>query len=245
MKINRTTYRATEILKLLANFPNGLTASEIGERLSIPKTSAFDIVQTLKYTHFLRETNKRFYIGFMAREVGESYALEKEMYGVAKQYIIDLADQLKMAGSLVIYEKGELDYVIEYTPEGVIITPSASGGKDFIHASASGKMLIASMSAAKQKKALSGLKFTSFTNRTITTIDDYKKELELTRERGYGVDDREWHELVTCVSVPVFNYKKVVAAITLSGLQLDRDAIPGIAEKLKQKSHDITSELEC
>lgn len=50
MPLSRTTLRATEILNLLAARPDGMTISEISVELRMPKTSAFDIVQTLRQT---------------------------------------------------------------------------------------------------------------------------------------------------------------------------------------------------
>ncbi|WP_136799500.1 IclR family transcriptional regulator [Desulfosediminicola ganghwensis] len=243
MKINRTTHRATEILKLLAQCPEGLTVTEIGERLKLPKTSTFDIVRTLKMALFLRESSNRYYIGFMANEVGTAYAGDKELYGVAKPHILKLSDQMKMASSLVVFEGIVLNYVFEHTPKGAIITPASSNTKDFLHASASGKVLLSYMTDAKQKKVLSKLKFSPFTDNTITSKDAFIEELKTTLKRGYGVDDREWNDLVTCVSVPIFIHKKVIAAMTLSGLQIASDVIPGVADKLKNVSQIITEEI--
>lgn len=243
MKLNRTIFRATEILKLLAGEPEGMTLSEIGVELDLPKTSTFDIVQTLRQTHFLRETNKRFHIGFMAREIGETYAEEKEVYGLAKHHLIALVDELNMAGSLVFYQKERLDYILEHVPAGSIIAPAASNGPDFIHASASGKILIAFMTQAKQKKALASLKFIPLTDNTILDLDSFKIELENVREQGYAVDDREFNELMTCVSAPIINRQKVVAAITLSGLQISPETVTTIANKLIAVAHTISVKL--
>lgn len=243
MKLNRTTFRATEILKLLAGAPDGMTLSEIGTALDLPKTSTFDIVQTLRQTHFLRETNKRFTIGFMAHEVGEAYEQHRDLYGIAKPHLTAIADDLNMAGSLVQYEKDGLNYVIEHRPLGSIISPAASSGTDFIHASASGKALIAYMTDAKRKKALEGLKFTPFTDRTITSMEGFRKELEKVKRLGYAVDDREFNGLMTCVSTPIFSRNQAIATITLSGLQLDPQAVPGIAERVMNTARIISEEL--
>lgn len=243
MKLNRTIFRATEILKLLADEPEGMTLSEIGAELDLPKTSTFDIVQTLRQTHFLREANKRFHIGFMAREIGEAYAQEKEVYGLAKHHLIALADELKLAGSLVFYQKDSLDYVLEHVPAGSIIAPAASNGPDYIHASASGKILIALMSEAKQKKALTALNFVPFTDNTIKDLNSFKLEIEKVRKQGYALDDKEFNELMTCVSAPIFNRHKAVAAITLSGLQISPETITTIAKKLIAVANIISTEL--
>lgn len=239
MKLNRTTLRATQILKLLASNPNGMTITEIGGELEIPKTSAFDIVQTLRQTHFLRESNKRFYIGFMAQEVGDGYIQEKGVYGRTKQYLIALAQELNLAGSLVFYHKGTLDYVFEHVPAGAVIAP-VSNGIEFVHSSASGKVLIAFMSDAKQKKALAALNFTKFTNKTIRNLDAFKLELGKVKQQGYAVDDGEFNELMTCVSTPLFNQHRVVAAITLSGLQVKPEAITHIVTRLMDTAHIIS-----
>ena len=58
MKLNRTTLRTVDILKLVSKRPDGITLDEICERLELPKTSAYDIVTTLVQTgmiHVARE----------------------------------------------------------------------------------------------------------------------------------------------------------------------------------------------
>ena len=47
MKINRTAKRTIEILELIASSSEELTLNDIATRLEMPKTSAFDILETL------------------------------------------------------------------------------------------------------------------------------------------------------------------------------------------------------
>ena len=47
MKLNRTTMRTVDILKLVSKNPDGITLDGICEKLELPKTSAYDIVTTL------------------------------------------------------------------------------------------------------------------------------------------------------------------------------------------------------
>lgn len=56
MKLNRTTLRSVEMLKLIAKRPEGVTLDEICEIMEIPKTSAYDIVMTLVETGMLNLT---------------------------------------------------------------------------------------------------------------------------------------------------------------------------------------------
>ena len=50
MKLNRTTLRTVDILKMVSKKPDGITLDEICEKLELPKTSAYDIITTLAHT---------------------------------------------------------------------------------------------------------------------------------------------------------------------------------------------------
>ena len=63
MKLNRTALRTVDILKLVSKKPDGITLDQICEQLSIPKTSAYDILTTLVHTgmvHVAREQKQRY-----------------------------------------------------------------------------------------------------------------------------------------------------------------------------------------
>lgn len=243
MPLSRSTLRATEILSLLATHPDGMTISEISVELSMPKTSAFDIVQTLRKQHFLRESHKRFTIGYMAHEVGEAYQPDKDLYGIVRPALSPLGDEFGMTVSLVFYEEDGLVYALEYRPAGSIISSGASSGHGFLHASASGKVLLAFMSEAKRAKALKNIHFTALTEHTITSEEAFLHELDEVRKRGYALDLREFNPLQTCVSAPILQRGQALAAVTLSGLQVDETHIPFIANRLIRATRSIEGKL--
>lgn len=243
MPLSRTTLRATEILNLLAARPDGMTISEISVELRMPKTSAFDIVQTLRKQHFLREARKRFTIGYMAHEVGVAYQPDKDLYGIVRPALSPLGDEFGMTASLVFYEDDGLVYALEYRPASSIISSGASSGHGFLHASASGKVLLAFMPEPKLARALKKIHFTAITERTITSEEAFLHELEEVRKRGYALDLREFNPLQTCVSAPILQRGQALAAVTLSGLQVDESHIPFIADRLIRAARSIEGKL--
>lgn len=243
MSSNRTTQRTLQILCLLAKRPDGMTLSEISLELDMPKTSTFDIVQTLRQEHFLRETHKRFCIGYMAHEVGRSYQPDKDLFGIVRPELPPLGDKFGMTASLVFHEEEGLIYALEYRPANSIISSGASSGYSFIHASASGKALFAYLSPSKLKKELKKVNFTPLTKNTITDEETFLKELTKVKECGYAVDRYEFNSLQTCISVPVFHGGQVVAAVTLSGLQVHDDDIPAIASDIMRTVKSIEGKM--
>ncbi len=84
MKLNRTTLRSVEMLKLIAKRPEGVTLDEICGIMEIPKTSAYDIVMTLVETGMLNLTKgqkQTFTIGLTAYRIGVSYTNHMDVLG--------------------------------------------------------------------------------------------------------------------------------------------------------------------
>ena len=83
MKLNRTTLRAVQILKLVSKRPEGITLDEICEELGLPKTSAYDIVITLVETgmiHVSRGQKQQYRIGLTAYRIGINYTNNLQLY---------------------------------------------------------------------------------------------------------------------------------------------------------------------
>ena len=96
MKLNRTTQRTVEILKLVSKNPEGITLDDICEKLELPKTSAYDIVTTLAEMGMVnvdRGQRQRYTIGLTAYRIGINYTnnldfisvIEPELRAFAKE----------------------------------------------------------------------------------------------------------------------------------------------------------------
>lgn len=235
-----------QVLTLLAGeeaTKGGLTLSEISEALDMPKTSTFDIVHALRSTHFLQENNRRFSIGFMAGEVGEAYQAATDLCSVARDILMRLADRMGLSTALVLYEKGYLNYAVQCRPADKVLVPAFEGGTPYLHAAASGKVMLAFLNESKKAKAMYSLTFQRFTESTLTDMQALKQELQKVQEQGYAVDRREYEDLLTCVSAPLFFDNKLIAAVTISGILLDETRIPSMAQAVREASEEITREL--
>jgi DNA-binding IclR family transcriptional regulator len=79
------------------------------------------------------------------------------------------------------------------------------------HCTASGKALLAWRDAWREAVLEQPLR--SFTDRTVTGPEWFRRELDRTRARGFAVEDREFDADTRGVAVPVFDGQQAVAAL--------------------------------
>ena len=97
MKLNRTTQRTVEILKLVSKNPEGITLDDICSQLSLPKTSAYDIVTTLAEMGMVnvdRGARQRYTIGLTAYRIGVNYTNNLDFISIIEPELRSFAKQL-------------------------------------------------------------------------------------------------------------------------------------------------------
>lgn len=223
MKINRTVQRALLILDHVADSPNGVTQSNLIAALQLPKSSLFDLCSTLTEMHYLRKHGSKFYIGAKAKKIGNAYIEKQDLRDIAEPILTKASEAIQASSSLVLLDQGKQNYYFQYHPQDAIMVARQSSTFNIFHASATGKILLAYLPPAVRKKMISSLTLHKFTDKTIDDEATLLKSLETIREQGFALDNREYHYLLQCAAAPIVYEKKVIAAISFSGLNLYND----------------------
>lgn len=85
-----------------------------------------------------------------------------------------------------------------------------------LHCTASGKLFLANLPLIQQKAYLNSLDLKAYTSETITDLSALKKELEITKQRGFGIDNEEFVTGMVAIAVPIYSTEDnetVIAAI--------------------------------
>ena len=84
---------------------------------------------------------------------------------------------------------------------------------------------------------------TKRTAHTLTLVPEIKREAELTRKRGYSLDDEEFNLGVRCLAVPVYGSDgNCVAAIgiTAATVRFPKERIPAMAADVKAAAAELS-----
>lgn len=247
MKINRTTERSVQILQIIAKSNEGLEMDEICERLSIPRTSCYDILVTLVHLGMLEVNTgvKRSYkIGLNAYRIGMSYMNNRNIAEIIAPALKELSKELQKTCFFGVLEGDKIVYISKFEPENPIITTATIGTKNPIYNTSLGKAILSSMSDEEIKDILSGIELKQATRFTITDREELIKNIELVRVRGFALDERELEEHMECVGVPIFDEKKeCIGAISASSLYRKDEDYMALGEILKNRGLEISKSL--
>jgi IclR family acetate operon transcriptional repressor len=111
-----------------------------------------------------------------------------------------------------------------------------------LHASASGKVFLAAMSATEFERFVDEAP-AAFTPATVVRREQLALEVELTRTRGYAVDDAERELGVRCVAAPISDGRgDVDAAISISAptVRVSRQRLHQLAVELATIAAEIS-----
>jgi DNA-binding IclR family transcriptional regulator len=220
MKINRTTQRTVEILELIASTHRELTLSDIAKELSIPKTSAFDILETLVHSNMLytKENGiKTYKIGVKAYSIGSNYSKTSLLLNASEPIIKELAEVTNLTILIAKETGGEIVFILKQEPEKKIIATPNIGDRLLVHTTSIGKSILAF--SHKQDRLLMQMDFSAQTDMSVTSKDELLREVEKIKERGYAISNRENETYTFSIGAPIFDHRGyVTAAIGTLGL---------------------------
>lgn len=213
--------RGLAVLELLVNCNTPLRAIDMAQELKIPKGSLGRILKNLVDRGYLERddrtmtftlTSKLLTMGSLT--VCESHLIEKSL-----DVMRDLRDQtLEMV--MIQVPLNDLEGVVLNTiPSRHQVRLMVDPGTHFeFHNTAPGKSILAFLPEKDFERIIAGIKLTRTTDRTITSKEELRREIEETRERGYAMDKGECVEGIFCVSAPIYDRNKHLAAtLTMTG----------------------------
>jgi IclR family transcriptional regulator, KDG regulon repressor len=214
--------RTLDVFELLAAEPQGLTVSEISDRLGLARSSTHGLVRTLHSRGYLMENGgRRFHLGARLIQLGLNVVDRLELRATARGPLERLVSETHDTALLVVPDQGDLLYVDKVISDArdVRADPRVSSRRP-LHCSSLGKALLA---AVDDETVLRIVEVTGLEPATEFSIRDrgaLLADLELTRRRGYAVDQQEALVGVWCVGAAVRDHAgRPVGAISLSTIK--------------------------
>jgi DNA-binding IclR family transcriptional regulator len=239
---------ACSIMKLLAQHPDGLKAAEIARTLKIPVTTTLRIMATLQIEGFARKSEGRFELGPVLIHLGNASLAGTEIRTAAFPVLQQLTAQTDETSHLALpCDDRALIVAVQDSPHP-LRAASRPGFLAELHCSSTGKTLLAFLHQNRLAELYGNGKPqpTKRTPHTLSTVTEIKREAELTRKRGYSLDDEEFALGIRCIAAPVYSSDGTVAAaigITASTVRFTKERIPEMATKVRAAAAELSRSL--
>lgn len=218
----KSAVRTLDIFELLASEPQGLTVSEISDKLGLARSSAHGLVHTLHARGYLmQDGGQRFHLGARLIQLGLNVVDRLELRASARLPLERLVEATHDTALLVVPEHGDLLFVDKVLSDARDVrTDPRVSSRSPLHCSSLGKALLAALDDQSVLDVLDVVGLEGMTEFSIVDQDELLADLAHTRERGYAVDEQEALLGVFCVGAPVRDHTgRAIAAISLSTIK--------------------------
>lgn len=247
-KYVQTLERSLDILEVLAHTEEPLGVTEIGNRISLHKSTVHRILQTLCYRGYVEKEkeNERYKLGIKIVELGIRFFNDLEIRKVAGPVIEDLAKTLDEVVHLVLHDDGEVVYIDKRESSHVVSMRSKVGRRAPMHCTAVGKALLSTMSEQEVMHILESKGMPRYTPNTMTESEALMKDLREIKQTKISVEREENEVGIICLGTPVFDYSgRAIGAISVSGpaARMLEKGIERIGEEMKRSGEIISANL--
>lgn len=243
----RAVERAMQILSAFDDEHADRGVSEIAQATGLHKATTHRIMMTLLNRGFLERTvdGERFRMGLRVVELGLGALRHLDVRRAAFPHMEQLVERFQETCDLGIFDRGCVLYVEVVHSEHSLTIAAQIGRRLPAYCTASGRVFLAFLPLEVVEPILNA-PLTACTAKTITSPARLREELEVTRQRGYALDDEEFEEGIRAVSAPIRDIDgNVIAALSMPGPanRMLPQRVPEIVDALVEAANAISGHV--
>jgi DNA-binding IclR family transcriptional regulator len=238
--------RALSVLEILAaQGEAGVT--EIAAELGVHKSTAFRLVAVLESRGFVEQLADRgkYRLGFGVVRLAGAAAAQLDIAQEGRPICEGLAADLEETVNIAILDSDRAVNVSQVRGPAALSTHNWVGQGTPLHATSSGKVLLAHAPEAV-RKALLSRGMPRYTSTTITDPELLQQHLDGIVERGWGSTVEEYEVGLSAVAAPVRDADgSVIAALSVSGpsFRMSSEDFPRVARRLVAGADELSKRL--
>ena len=245
----RAVERAIQIMGCFDGKHQERGISEIAEVVGLHKATAHRIVTTLVNYGYLERAadGQKYRLGLELANLGFKVIRRMDLRREALPYMKQLVHEWDETCDLSIFDQGKIFYIEVLRGNHALTIAAAVGQWLPAHCTASGKLLLAHLPALEVDAILSQ-PLDSYTNNTITSPNELRRQLEIIRNQGYAVDYEEYELGICAIAAPICNSRgAVIAAIggPSPTSRMTPERISEIAVAYKEAARAISYRMGC
>ncbi|MFF7708811.1 IclR family transcriptional regulator C-terminal domain-containing protein [Pseudomonas sp. NPDC007930] len=240
--------KAIDVLEAIGTAPEGVDSQQLAAQLNLPRATLYRLLGILVERRMVRRDTARkcYRLGFRYLELVRNAWLEPDLVAAASFELRALRDLTGETTYLAIRD-GDQVLSLERCDGGHSHRSAASMGQNKpLYCTGQGKAILSVMAEAERRELLRRMVLEPLTPFTITDRERLLSELQVTRVRGYGIDDEEIRLGIRCVAAPIIDGAgHVRGALSIAGpaYRLTRERLDLLGPEVVASAQRVGSQL--
>lgn len=231
--------RLFALLELIGGKDHFVTLQGLVEETGLPKPTVHRMLQQLEGGGLLvRQADGRHYgTGSRLRDFAETLMLNTVQFGGRHAVLRHLAAETGETCNITALSGDEVVYLDRVETDEPLRVQLGPGSRVPMHASASGKRVLAQLTPKQRHRLLEHAPLQRFTRNTITSVKELDAELDRIAEQGYAIDDEEYLPGLVCIAVLVpggSERSNLCVATQAPVLRIDKDSATKLLPALRR-----------
>ena len=240
--------RALDLLDAVVRSEGSVGVSELAASSGLPIGTVHRLLGTLAAKGFVRHDPeaRRYSPGHAAFDLAARVRRQNGLPDQAEPYLRELVGLTGESANLAILDGDAAMYVAHVASSRTVRMFTEAGNRAPLHASGTGKVLLANLPDERREALLGQLALQRHTAQTIADPGELRRELDRVRRSGVALDNGEFEEGVSCIAVPVRDGSGgVVAAVSVSGpaSRLTRARAESLAPRIREVAAALSGAL--
>jgi DNA-binding IclR family transcriptional regulator len=204
---SRSVRRALDILELMLQRGEPITVAQIVTELSIPKSTAYELVRTLSESDYLAPSGRGsgLFLGRKLFELGMAYRGHVDLLKDGSRIAEQLRDETGETVQLSVLDNDLMMVLLKEEGVRPLRIISKVGSRVPVNWAAAGRLLVSDMDDKALAKLLSSTVQPSPTGRAATDVKKLITQIRKFRKQGYATELNETNEHAGCVAAPVID----------------------------------------
>lgn len=215
---SRSVRRVLQIFEFMLDRGEPASMAMLIETLSIPKSTAYELVRTLTRSGYLEPSGRDggLFLGRKLFQLGMAYRNQVDLLRDGSQIVEELRDQTGETVQFSVLVEDHMHVLMKEEGVRPIRIISHIGSRVPVNWAASGRLLVSDLADRELRKLLRSTIRQSPSGRACMDVDRFIAEVRASRGDGYAAELNEANEHAGCVAAPVIDaHGRCVAAISV------------------------------
>ncbi|MFJ4651673.1 IclR family transcriptional regulator [Nocardia sp. NPDC088792] len=238
--------RALTALEIVAKL-GAAGVTEIAAELGVHKSTVSRLIAVLEARGYVEQLSERgkYRLGFTVVRLAGSTSAHMDLPRQSQDVCDDLAARVGETTNIAILDSDRIINVAEAVGSSGVALRTWVGQSCPAHATSSGKVLLAELSAADLRTRLTR-RLESFAPNTITDLPTLRTQLDQVRRQGWAACEEELEIGLNAVAAPIRDSDgRIIAALSVSGptYRMSADRFPEIIDRTMESTTIISRRL--